>query len=495
MIDTTIETFLTASTQDRLRLALDDKYAASLKAYMGEAAFAEYMKLAQQTLPKLEEQHLGPKAPTNLLFIPGAMGSLLRSQTRGGVWWIDFPRMAQYLNRLRLAPDGQTDFDPNDQIVPFTIDVTYEPFLSSVLERDDFGHDTFPYDWRKSLTLSTARLRDKVLQLYETNGHEPIHLVAHSMGGLLVRATLMQYGDELWPHLGRIVFIATPHYGSPMIASYLKNHLWGLDMMGALGLFISRETFRSLWGVLSLLPAPCGMYPGTREGESWRSDNPQDTYIHPCVNFDLYNATSWGLDLSPEAATQLQAVLNGAVSFHQQMYQAHRKLAQDLRDRMAVIVGVGQQTLFRLAYRQDFFGMWKHMDKVTVRVPGDSQREGDGSVPQASATLEYVGETRYVKGVHAGLPALSEVYEDVFRWLNEKPMQLPDTPAQALSQHLGATLDDYPNLTGAARGTAASDAGYWDFTDPDPTHMAALQKQIDADQIPAMPELNKVRLL
>lgn len=122
-------------------------------------------------------------------------------------------------------------------------------------------------------------------QLHGTNGDRPVHFVAHSMGGLLVRATLMEHAPELWPKLGRIVFIATPHYGSPAIAGYLKNHLWGFDLIALLGKNLSRETFRSLWGVLGMLPAPRGIYPGTRRSDpaAWGSGDAGDKYIHPCA--------------------------------------------------------------------------------------------------------------------------------------------------------------------------------------------------------------------
>lgn len=45
------------------------------------------------------------------------------------------------------------------------------------------------------------------------------------MGGLVVRTALMRH-PELRNHVGKIVFIGTPH-GSPAIGGYLKNHLWG----------------------------------------------------------------------------------------------------------------------------------------------------------------------------------------------------------------------------------------------------------------------------
>src|SRR5262249_26816570 len=155
-------------------------------------------------------------------------------------------------------------FQASHRIITLSTDPSYEPFLAACLARDDFGHVTFAYDWRKPLATSAGRLRDLIHRTYEDNGGEPVHLVAHSMGGLMIRATLMEHGDELWPKIGKIVFIGTPHYGAPAIAGYLKNHLWGFDLMAVLGMYLGRETLRSMWGVLSLLPAPRGIYPGTR---------------------------------------------------------------------------------------------------------------------------------------------------------------------------------------------------------------------------------------
>jgi hypothetical protein len=104
---------------------------------------------------------------------------------------------------------------------------------------------------------------------------------------------------------------------------------------------------------------------------------------------------------------------------------------------MLMIAGVGYQTLFRLAYEPQFFGLWEKAVKATARVDGDPHREGDGRMPLASAMLEDV-EIRYVKGVHGGLPNIPSVYMDVFSWLRDQPLQLPDSVKRALSMHLAA---------------------------------------------------------
>ncbi len=312
----------------------------------------------------------------------------------------------------------------------------------------------------------------------------------------MTRATLMKHGKELWPKLGRIVFIGTPHYGSPSIAGYLKNHLWGFELIALLGKYLSRDTFRSLWGVLGMMPAPRGIYPGTRQNDPapWRSAQPADPYVHPCANFDMYQADNWKLGLTEPLESQLQNVLAGAADFHKNLYDAHQALGQDLRNRMLVIAGVGYKTLFRLAYEERFFGLWERMDKVTNRVKNDDHREGDGRVPVASAKLENVA-IRYVKGVHGGLPNLPPVYNDVFQWLNGKSLSLPKTIKEALSQHLGpaAGQSEAPHLDGTNRvPLLTDDPGLWDLTMPVQTQLQALDLKLEQGEVP---EFITVRLL
>jgi pimeloyl-ACP methyl ester carboxylesterase len=491
--DPDVAGFLTAPASEKFGKALDDKLAPKLRDYLGHEAYDELRRLAAER-KAATKGHLGMNIPPNLLFIPGVMGSLL-SSGRGGIWWID-ARARNYINELRLSSDGTSDIKPEYRIRPVEVDITYMPFFVAVDTRPDLNYESFAYDWRKPLAASTGALRDMVNRLYAGNGGEPIHVVAHSMGGLMLRTALAKYGDEIWPKIDRIVFLGTPHYGSPSIAGYLKNHLWGFELMALLGLYLDRETFRSLWGVLGMLPAPRGIYPGTRAGdrEPWSSGEPDDPYVHPCANFDMYDAEQWKLELSAEQSTNLQKVLDGAKEFHREVSEKHESLKQEQRDRMAVIAGVGYETLFRLAYEQKFWGLWTRTQKVTSRAAGDPHREGDGRVPVASAALENVGDTRYVKGVHGDLPMIAEVYEDVFRWLKGKDMALPDTPQGALQGHLGGEtgVSAAPSLTRVTNvNEVVGDPGYWKLN-LDQGQVDEFQALLKAEQLP---EFNKVRLL
>src|SRR5437667_8431320 len=123
--------FLAASADARFRLVLDPEYAEDLKGYLGEQAFREYVTIAERIIRFRDQKHLSVHALTNLIFVPGVMGSLLDNRTLGGVWWID-PFKPEHLNGLKLSPDGKEDANPDYQIAAFNIHTIYTAFFAAV---------------------------------------------------------------------------------------------------------------------------------------------------------------------------------------------------------------------------------------------------------------------------------------------------------------------------------------------------------------------------
>jgi hypothetical protein len=311
------------------------------------------------------------------------------------------------------------------------------------------------------------------------------------MGGLLIRAMLARHADdELWRKIGRIAFIGTPHYGAPAMSFYLKNHFYGTDQKLILALVLSRSTFRSLYGALSLLPAPRGIYPGTRENDPapWTSDDPDDAYVHPAANFDLHDASAWNLGASAVETANLQNVLNHARDFYKEITAHHLETLDNAkRGRMAVIAGVGLRTPFRMTIGENLLG-FESVGKVTSRIPGDPHREGDGSGTLASACLESIGATRFVAGEHSALPNIPAVYEDVFAWLGGDKMKLPTTPQGALASHLGASAT--PELDGS--DVPLGPEGRWDPDLELDAPPAQVLLDLDAGKYP---QFHRVRIL
>jgi pimeloyl-ACP methyl ester carboxylesterase len=472
---TRLEEFLTADYEGQFELlSRDPRTKSEVEEWMGREAFEQFCDHAP------DAAHLGV-GPKNIIFAPGVMGSTLQSEGLGGVWWLDITRARDKLNQLRLTDDGKSDIDEDAGIMPGAVDLSYVPFRKAIATSGTFGGSVqFPYDWRKSFRFSVDLLRDRILEVFDANHQRPVHLVGHSMGGLMIRATLMMHGKELWPKVGRIVFIGTPHYGSTSIAGYLKNHLWGWEEIAILSMFLSRETFRSLRGVLSLLPAPAGIYPGTRNGEG-----------HPCANFDMYDAPAWKLDLDAGATATLQNTLDEVKQFHTDLYQWHDSLLQSYKDRMLMIAGVGQETLFRIEFDKAFWGLWDKTRKVTDRIPCDVNREGDGRVPLASAQLEHVA-IRYVKGEHGGLPNIPAVSQDVLACLAGGKLKLSETCSGALGGHLSAEDETTPAplLDGSAIGNRFRDLPQYE--NPTPEFRARIASDLDAGK---MPRVNRVKIL
>ncbi|WIX92585.1 hypothetical protein [Amycolatopsis sp. DG1A-15b] len=471
---TVIERFLTAGFTERLAMVNDSSSAVVLREYFGADALEEYRRLAVG----FDGGHLAGNESVNLLFLPGVMGSSLNSAGLGGIWWLDILNR-HHIRDLRLSANGVSDHDPRARIEAVGVMGAYEGFFAAAYRSGDFVHQAVPYDWRKSLRESARQLHDAIVGTSEETG-KPVHLAAHSMGGLLTRTTLMTY-PELWNRVGRVVLIGTPNYGSPAIAGYLKNHLWGFESLALLGRYLDRSAFRSLRGVLNLLPAPSGIYPGATP------DN------HPCANFDIYDAGAWRLALDPVDQAALQAALDDTGQLHRDLDSWHRSLDAEHRERIAIIAGVGQRTLFRLAYKSGFGWHWRHMDRVTHREPGNVHREGDGRVPLASAALDDV-EIRYVAAEHGRMPTVPAVYQDVFRFLRGQPMQLARSPEEALdSSHLSDPAESItPVLSSGGITPVGDDPGYLNMASVEEATLDALDAAVSAGDFAAF---TRVRIL
>jgi len=134
-------------------------------------------------------------------------------------------------------------------------------------------------------------------------------------------------------------------------------------------------------------------------------------------------------------------------------------------------------------------------DKDFTLVEGDLHRDGDGRVPLASALLEDVRETRFIKAVHGSLPVIPAVYDDVFCWLNGEEMNLPRTAAGAHTAHLapGSGDSDTPALDGSARARlAAGDPGYWNLHDYSDSETTALERGLVGGNFP---EFERIHIL
>jgi hypothetical protein len=146
------------------------------------------------------------------IVLPGTMGSRLFA---GGhpIW----------LNYRALLRGGLGDIAIDRPGV--TADGVIDDFYGSLLEFLAASHhvEIFPYDWRLSVRDAAAQLAtmlERLLPEAERAG-QSVHLIAHSMGGLVARAMIAGggHGTAVWERItrlpnSRLLMLGTPNLGS-----------------------------------------------------------------------------------------------------------------------------------------------------------------------------------------------------------------------------------------------------------------------------------------
>ena len=121
-----------------------------------------------------------------MVVLPGVMGSMLDvtdPRRRHGPRWSNYARLISgRLGDLALTPAGEPAV-PGTQVR--TAGIHHGSYLPLIMELDArWEARSFAYDWRESLDRSATRL-DAELRAFGAGG--AVHIVAHSMGGLVSR--------------------------------------------------------------------------------------------------------------------------------------------------------------------------------------------------------------------------------------------------------------------------------------------------------------------
>jgi len=293
-----------------------------------------------------------------------------------------------YLNDLLLTLEGNTtqSISPTNVLVSIG-DFDFFGGLSSQLLEDQ-EVEAFPYDWRLDIQLSVLKLKEKIDQIKSETGTNKVNLVAHSMGGLVVKEYLKQFGGDF---IEKFVDIATPHAGSPKsfkVLSYGDNfgfEKFGLNVLNPERVKIISQNMPSVYQLL-----PSSLY---------------GNYLYDMDDLDgngvrgvlSYADTKQFMKNTGRNST----LVDRADIFHQGIDNLD---PADYGVETYNIVGCGVQTLGKIFIlnKEDSGGVEYNISYIN----------GDGTVPLKSAENIPALKTYYAKNaVHATMPSTSGVKE------------------------------------------------------------------------------------
>ena len=189
-----------------------------------------------------------------LVYLPGIMGSHLAAN--GNRIWLDAFDLAR--GRLSHVAMGSHKMVREDGLVGLAYGR-----LADHLETSHrvIRHD---YDWRQPIQTLGAQLALILRAALDTHPDQPLRILAHSMGGLLVRAAFAA-DETLWADIvarpgGRLLMLGTPNHGSHLFVETLLGQSDTIRMLARLdlrqGLQAVLDIVAGFPGALHLLPAP-----------------------------------------------------------------------------------------------------------------------------------------------------------------------------------------------------------------------------------------------
>jgi len=240
----------------------------TLRKYLGNRLYQRLHSLAVRSEMSSAERDAHKRG--NVILIPGILGSQLTSEDINGqrehIWLNPRHIIAGHLTRLKLDESGRGQADPAYKVTATGILKRYYGEL--ILTLAEYWHvRLFAYDWRKDFKTAAAELH---AALTHFPNDEPVHIVAHSTGGIIARWYIHQY-PERWnvtaktvrkngPTQARLIMLGTPNYGlypAPLaLAGQLPLIHW-TDMLDAQHDHDSfRSVINSFPSVYQLIPAP-----------------------------------------------------------------------------------------------------------------------------------------------------------------------------------------------------------------------------------------------
>lgn len=334
-----------------------------------------------------------------VIIIPGILGSELG--LGDDLLWANLARMLLDVNDEFLS-DGLALDSQGNSINPITVGSAIEVMLNKapIFEVDIFrdlkdfliinGYTEnkdlffFAYDWRLNLEQTAKSLADKINQVKNQTGFEKVNILAHSMGGLLAKAYIAEFGSQV---IKNLVFLGTPHLGAPKAAkALLFGERFGIVMLDSKAM---RAIALNASAVHQLLPSEKYF---SRLGGYLKSFESGEVFdFGQSKNFILQNGA-------------------GKEVFSQ---------AEDFFSKNLEEAGFGEAKVFNFAGCGQSTQAAYVFEDEDVKIKEIKYASGDKTVPLFSADYVKADKKFYVKDAdHSKLPSIKEVSEYILNILN-----------------------------------------------------------------------------
>lgn len=220
----------------------------------------------KQATPELTRGTKAPERPKNapiVFYLPGMMGSHLSVRPQGQaagdrIWFDPFDLAAGGMYSLKMDMRN---------IVPDGLFEHYYGGLQQYLEKT-YEVIPFAYDWRSSLGELAKRFADlvkaKLQELDNSHQQRPVNILAHSMGGLVVRTLIAHPKSKaVWEQIAtrpnsHFIMLGTPNQGSYAAVESLMGKGQGVRYLASLDFHHNLQEVLDVIGefdgLLQLLP-------------------------------------------------------------------------------------------------------------------------------------------------------------------------------------------------------------------------------------------------
>lgn len=389
---------------------------------------------------------VAPESAPLLVFLPGIMGSKLNAD--GARVW---------LAPQRLALGGISQIAMNTK-AKVTVDG-----LIGMAYGDLYAHlgrthvlECFDYDWRQPILDLGKALARRLRERVPDPSKRPVHILAHSMGGLVVRAAFAQ-DETLWQDIAAhpdsaLLMLGTPNRGSHLFVETLLGQsdtirtLAGFDQHHRLQQIL--DIVAAFPGAVQLLPAPGFIDTGDIQQHAYYERSTWDALA--AVNDDFWFGKQLGGKPSEKRLADAKTFWNMV---------SDTRWVGTATDRIAYVFGQRDNTPCGILKQVDGAG-----NAIGIVLRGTP--DGDGSVTWASGRLAGLPDERQwlMPADHMGLTSTPEFFDDITALLTggvpRKLGKLPTSRGEATA----ATVINYraappPGFPSEAEATATALGG------------------------------------